>query len=247
MDNKIIKKISNNYENYTDTYKAIADVILKFDSTEHEKFNLTIKEFAEQAYCASSTIIQFIKTVGYNSYGLFKHDLNNPHKSKDDSLIRSLDIVNDFIVNNQELFDNLTNDIIHSKKIFFFSALHSRICVLDFTLKFQQINEKIFFEFDQIQQEKLVHHVTPDDLVIIVSNCGNCKILNDIANRLNPKAKYLITNRYNSLLSKKVDSTICIDNHLDQLDTFLTFPKESKYSLMNFFDNLFERILELQS
>ncbi|MGL5020482.1 MAG: MurR/RpiR family transcriptional regulator, partial [Mycoplasmatales bacterium] len=226
MNKKIIKKVNDNYKNYTDTYRSIADVLLKFDTNEQEKFNLTIKEFAEKSFCASSTIIKFIKTVGYNSYGLFKHDLNHPSKINDDSLYKSFDIVNDFINNNQKLFDTLAEDIIKSKKIFFFSTYHSRVSVLDFTLKFEHISKKVFFEFDEMQQEKLVHHVTKDDLVIIVSNCGNCKILNDIANRLEPRAKYLITNRYNSLISKKVDVSICIDNHLDNLDTFLTFPKE---------------------
>ncbi len=241
MNNYLIKKIKEDYYKLSDTNKIIADNILKTEN----KFDLSIQELSKISYCSNSSIINFCNILGYNSYKVFKHDLNKTNRKKHTSIIESFDIVENFITNNELIVEEFIEKIIKSKNVYIFATGQSRISAIDFYLRVnKKLNDKVIFEYEPTAQERTIKTINDKDLVIFISNSGKSRELLSFINKINLKEEniYLITNRDKSLLSKKIKKVINLNNKIESETNFKEFPRESKYSLLYFFDIIFSKI-----
>ncbi len=241
MNNDLIKKIKEDYYNLSDTNKIIADNILKTENT----FDLSIQELSKISYCSNSSIINFCNTLGYESYKVFKHDLNKTNTKEHTSIIESFNIVEDFINKNKKIVDSFIKKILNSNNVYIFATGQSRISAIDFYLRAnKKLNDKVIFEYEPSAQERTIKTINDKDLVIFISNSGKSRELLAFINKINLKEEntYLITNRDKSLLSKKIKNVINLNNQIESETNFKEFPRESKYSLLYFFDLVFSSI-----
>ncbi len=241
MNNDLIKKIKEDYYNLSDTNKIIADNILKTEGT----FNLSIQELSKASYCSNSSIINFCNTLGYESYKVFKHDLNKTNTKEHTSIIESFDLVETFIKNNNKLINTFIKKINSSNNIYIFATGQSRISAIDFYLRVnKKLDDKVIFEYEPSAQERTIKTINNSDLVIFISNSGKSRELLSFITKIDVKDDniFLITNRDKSLLSKKIKNIINLNNQIESETNFKEFPRESKYSLLYFFDIIFSRI-----
>lgn len=237
--NTVIKKIKADYFSMSDTFKLIADTVIKHQ----DHFNLTVKELSEHSYCAQSTVIKFCNSLGYDSYKVFKHEINGVDQNNFSSLTKSFELVDTYIRENQELINTLVSSIKESKQVYIFASGQSRVSAIDFYLKVNKVlNDRVIFEYEPAIQSRFIKTLSKDDLVIFVSNSGLSKELISFLPKIKAHCQqiFLVTNRSNSTLSNNIEKSIILNNSIESQHDFKEFPKESKYSLLYFFDYIFE-------
>lgn len=243
--NVVLKKIKADYFNMSDTYKLIADTVIKHQ----HNFTLTVKELSEESYCAQSTVIKFCNSLGYESYKIFKHELNSTDQTYFSSLTKSFELVDQYIKENSLLVDKLINSIVQSNQVYIFASGQSRVPAIDFYLKVNKIlNDQVIFEYEPAIQSRSIKTIGSKDLVIFISNSGQCKELISFLPRIKKQCEhtFLVTNRENSPLATSIDDSICIKNNIESQHNFKEFPTESKYSLIYFFDYIFNQLRTLK-
>jgi|GEM_PF-6165949 len=238
--NNLRKNIKESYHDLTDTNKLISDVILNNKTSD---FNLNITQLAQKSYCSNSAIIKYIKYFGYSSYKVFKADLNSASQDNFTSYINSLKLVEDYFNDNPEVIEDFIAQLENSNKVYLFAAGQSQISAIDFALKSNKLaTDKYIFEANMITQKLLISTISSNDSIIFISNSGEARELISFCSMIKNDNKILITNRHNSKLSKKIDKIICLNNTFEPPRTFKNYSCESKYTLLYFFDKIFETL-----
>lgn len=239
--NIVIKKIKADYFGMSDTYKLIADTVIRHQ----ENFTLTVKELSDESYCAQSTIIKFCNSLGYASYKVFKHEINMTDTSNFTTLTKSFELVDHLMLENAPLISNLVTNINNCNQVYIFASGQSRVPAIDFYLKVnKKLNDKVIFEYEPAIQKRVIKTISNDDFVILISNSGQCKELIAFLPLIEKQCKNitLVSNRDNSPLVNSVKDSIILNNNIESQHNFKEFPKESKYSLIYFFDLIFENL-----
>lgn len=237
--NNVMKKIKADYFGMSDTFKLIADTVIKHQ----DNFTLTVKQLSEESYCAQSTIIKFCNSLGYESYKVFKHEVNSVDQNNFSSLTKSFELVDNYIADNQTLINNLVQSIQNSNQVYIFASGQSRVSAIDFYLKVNKIlNDRVIFEYEPAVQSRFIKTLGSKDLVIFISNSGQSKELISFLSKVKLQSQniFLVTNRDHSTLSSNISNVIVLNNTIESQQNFKEFPKESKYSLIYFFDCIFE-------
>lgn len=238
--NHLKNLIQSEYSHLTDTNKLIADTILKYGDKD---FNYNLVTLAKKSYCSNSAITKFINYFGYTSYKIFVNDLNVKSNSQFDSLVKSFDLVEKYKKRPRNLRDTLLKELKKSKKVYLFASGQSKLAAIDFSLKGNKKEPgKYIFQSNSASQEVLIHTIADDDLVIFISNSGESRELIKFLQSIISKKIFLITNRDNSTLTNAIENVINLDNNIESQYTFKEFSKESKYTLLYFFDDLFEEL-----
>lgn len=242
--NAVIKKIKNDYFGMSDTYKLIADTILK----NQDNFDLTVKQLSEESYCAQSTIIKFCNSLGYDSYKIFKYEVNSSEQNNFSNLTTSFEIVENYIKVNNELITNFVQKILNSNQVYIFASGQSRVPAIDFYLKVNKIlNDRVIFEYEPAIQSRFIKTLSNDDFVIFISNSGQSKELISFLPAVKKQCDnlFLVSNRDHSTLSSKISNAIILNNVIESQQNFKEFPRESKYSLIYFFDYIFDLLRDI--
>jgi len=238
--NCLKKKIKDNYSRLTDANKLISDVILNCGDS---VFSLKITQLAQQAYCSNSAIIKYIKYFGYSSYKVFQAELNMPSGMNFNSYVNSLKIVEDYFNDHSARIEAFLNQLRQSNKVYIFAAGQSQLAAIDFMLKSNKVSaNKYIFEANMETQKLLISTISSNDTIIFISNSGEARELISFSSLIENEHKILITNRGQSTLSKKFDNVICLNNTFESPLTFKNFSRESKYTLLYFFDKIFEML-----
>ncbi|MGL4382656.1 MAG: MurR/RpiR family transcriptional regulator [Bacilli bacterium] len=235
--------ISDNYLNLSDTNKLISDVILEAPLYD---FTLNIASLAALSYCSSSAIIKYINYFGYSSYKVFKADLNKTDSNTYQSYLDSLKIVDVYLTHNNILISQLIEAIKKAQRVYLFAAGQSQLAAIDFMSKSNKMDpSKYLFESSMATQKLLLATISHHDLVIFISNSGEARELIAFNNIITNSNKYLVTNRSSSSLGQRFKKVIDLNNTFEDPLTFKNYSRESKYTLLYFFDRLFE-LLYLQ-
>ena len=236
--NALRKKIIQSYPTLTDTNKLISDVIKA-----HQPFTLKIRELSTLAYCSNSAIMKYIHFFGYTSYKVFQTDLNQEEEQAFYTYMKSFQIVNDYLYQNQELIENFILNINRSKNVYLFAAGQSQISAIDFMQKAnKQVPGKFIFESNMETQRLLLSTISDDDFIIFISNSGEARELIYFKSQIESSHITLITNREKSTLGKSITHVISLNNNFESPVTFKEFTRESKYTLLYFFDLIFEML-----
>lgn len=183
-----------NESNMDSTNWIIASTILNLG---HRIEFTSIKDLAEKCHVSEATISRFVRKLGYGSYGGLRQqaysitepnmtqmfhmssELLNLIKNKPDiylenysSLIStSLNDLKDSI--NHEQIDSLLHAIHKSKRIFIFSCSTSLMLGQIVQATLVNYGKIVSMGFNEEQQQALINHINPDDLVITISVFGN--------------------------------------------------------------------------
>ncbi len=94
MESKLRLQLKDDYYTYSPTNRLVVDNILNQEG----EFNLTIKELSKISFCSPSNVIKFYNSLGYKSYKVFCHELNNNDYDYHENIFSSFNLV-DWIVN----------------------------------------------------------------------------------------------------------------------------------------------------
>lgn len=236
--NELRKKIKESYRQLTQTNKLISDTILELKD---KPCHYTMVELAQKSFCSSSAITKYIQYFGYTSYKVFQADLNIQSEDKYQGYINSLSIVDEYFEKHPQMVQNFLKALKSSKKIYLFAAGQSQLSAIDFSLKVNKlIPEKVIFDPNMPTQRIFLSTISEKDAVIFISNSGEARELISFVSDFPTNKVFLITNRDTSKLASKMKNIINFNNTFESPVTFKDFSRESKYTLMYFFDCVFE-------
>lgn len=240
--NNLRKRIHSSYYELTNASKLIADVILSYGDKD---FDLNLVKLAEKAFCSNAAITKFIHYFGQQSYKVFVNELNKLDDNSGSTITQSIHLVDIYYKNHVVEVKRLIENIRKSKNIYLFASGQSQISALDFTTKCNKKQKgKYIFESSSETQRLLLHTTSKEDFVIFISNSGESRELLQFLKEISRENLCLITNRENSSLAKQIEHTISLNNTIETPLGFKEFSKESKYSLLYFFDCLFELLYQ---
>lgn len=205
----MIKKLILSFnDKLTIKEKEIAEYILE---NMNEVLKMTSAELAKRAGVGQSSVIKFIKKIGFNKYGYFKiqlsKELENEKIYKIKETIHSQIYVDDSLENiatktlneitkalektigniDYRYFETVIELIKKSKKILIIGSGMSSIVARDLEMKFIKINiEAVHYESSHIQLMRLAT-MDSKDLVIAISHRGETEDVIDVIKKAKKK------------------------------------------------------------
>lgn len=226
MNIYIIERIEEEYSNSSHSFQSIADCILSY---KEKTFDLTLAELAKQSFCAQSTVLRYIKNLGFESYTIFKHEINSDDYSAKNNVLLSINLVE----GNKHLdsfLHKLINDIHAHKEVYIIAAGFSEIAAYDFYLKTKTINYNFKYINEPDQLSPKLDANSSEAIYLFISNSGRTNKWVKLAQNLNTNNTYLITNRETSPLSSYVGNAISLNN---TIETEYIFKEQPYFSLLS--------------
>jgi len=188
----VLDYIRQNYENFTDREKLIADYLL---STKESIINLSAKEIGDITNTSAATVIRFSKKVGFNSLNEMKLKLSislndNEENQKFEYLDRdletrdiiygiknSIDVVMEKTVKllKEDEFEKAVDLLVNANNIYIYSVGVSGLVGLDFYYKLSRINKRCIAHTDTHLQMTSSILMQPGDVAVAISYSGNTK------------------------------------------------------------------------
>lgn len=188
----ILEYIKQNYEDFTDSEKLIADYLL---SNNESIINLSAKEIGEITNTSAATLIRFSKKLGFESLNEMKLKLSmslRDIKEKADfeyinkklettdiiyGIKKSIDKVMDKTVNliQEEDLEKAIDLLSQAKNIYIYSVGVSGLVGQDFYYKLSRINKRCIAHVDTHLQITSSILMEPEDVAVAISYSGTTK------------------------------------------------------------------------
>ncbi|GAA0099775.1 MurR/RpiR family transcriptional regulator [Paraclostridium bifermentans] len=188
----ILEYIKQNYEDFTDSEKLIADYLL---SNNESIINLSAKEIGEITNTSAATLIRFSKKLGFESLNEMKLKLSmslRDIKEKADfeyinkklettdiiyGIKKSIDKVMDKTVNliQEEDLEKAIELLSKAKNIYIYSVGVSGLVGQDFYYKLSRINKRCIAHVDTHLQITASILMEPEDVAVAISYSGTTK------------------------------------------------------------------------
>lgn len=188
----ILEYIKQNYEDFTDSEKLIADYLL---SNNESIINLSAKEIGEITNTSAATLIRFSKKLGFESLNEMKLKLSmslRDIKEKADfeyinkklettdiiyGIKKSIDKVMDKTVNliQEEDLEKAIDLLSKAKNIYIYSVGVSGLVGQDFYYKLSRINKRCMAHVDTHLQITSSILMEPEDVAVAISYSGTTK------------------------------------------------------------------------
>lgn len=188
----VLDYIRQNYENFTDREKLIANYLL---SNKESIINLSAKEIGELTHTSAATLIRFSKKLGFNSLNEMKLNLsislndieeNSGFEYLDKKLEtkdiiygikNSIDAVMEKTVKliKEEELEQAVNLLNNANNIYVYSVGVSGLVGLDFYHKLSRINKRCIAHTDTHLQVTSSILMQPDDVAVAISYSGNTR------------------------------------------------------------------------
>lgn len=188
----ILEYIKQNYEDFTDSEKLIADYLL---SNNESIINLSAKEIGEITNTSAATLIRFSKKLGFESLNEMKLKLSmslRDVKEKADfeyinkklettdiiyGIKKSIDKVMDKTVDliQEEDLEKAIDLLSKAKNIYIYSVGVSGLVGQDFYYKLSRINKRCIAHVDTHLQITSSILMEPEDVAVAISYSGSTK------------------------------------------------------------------------
>lgn len=188
----VLDYIRQNYENFTDREKLIADYLL---STKESIINISAKEIGDITNTSAATVIRFSKKIGFNSLNEMKLKLSislndNEENQNFEYLDRdletrdiiygiknSIDVVMEKTVKllKEDEFEKAVDLLVNANNIYIYSVGVSGLVGLDFYYKLSRINKRCIAHTDTHLQMTSSILMQPGDVALAISYSGNTK------------------------------------------------------------------------
>lgn len=224
MQNNLFTQIRTKYNILSGTQKKIADFVL---SNADKVILYSISELAQQCDTSETTIMRFLRKLGFNSYQVFRvkmaQELSNESTQaiyeeikaddgikqiKQKVILLTINSINDLhkLLDDASL-DKVTNFINQSQRILFFGVGASGIIATDAYHKFLRLGLNVNICTDSHMMSILGAHTTQSDLIFAVSHSGESRELMDAIElaKENDTKVVVITSYANSTITKFAD------------------------------------------
>jgi len=223
----ILAEIRTKYNILSPTQKKIADVIL---NSGDKVVLMSISELAEKCETSETTIMRFLRKMGYDSYQVFRVRIAQEFSDKtpraiyeeikpDDSIesiknkvIQStINSINDLErLIDGELLNDVVNMMKNAERIYFFGVGASSAIALDAFHKFLRLGLNVYYCSDSHIMSIIGAHTTNSDLIFAISHSGESKEILDAVElaKENGTKVISITSYKNSSLTKLSEKVI---------------------------------------
>ena len=242
--NDVLIRIKQGMEDFSPNHQEIAKYILENpDCLE----TCTARELAEKTYSVPSSIISFSKKIGYSGFQEMKFNYGNSPfdcDNKERDFLRPFQLVNKLL--NTKVYNDTVNILINANRIYILAFQMSQVTALDFYLKVHKVDPtKIMFFRSFDEQVRSIPLLNKDDVVLMISNSGECQEIIDCHKYL-PEGikKILVTNGIESTLSEFCTHELSIGCFEKNILTFKEIPTDSRNALLYLMDRLFKDMIK---
>lgn len=248
MKNNLISEIKSKLNIFSPTQRNIAKYIL---SHTDKVVLLSISDLAMECSTSETTVMRFLKKLGYSSFQVFKVEMaqqisvKSPQavyediKLDDDvskvkqkiiySVNNSINELNNLL--NNETLNEVVNTLSNANKILFFGIGGSSLIAQDAFHKFLRLGLNVLYDTSPHLMNVHCTYTSKKDVLLLVSHSGESREVLECANlaRKNNAKIIALTSYKTSSLTKLVDFTL------------LSSSNESKYHT----DAMVSRIIQL--
>lgn len=232
MSNSLLTRISNQFNEFSNTEKRISTYILN-----HPELipNMTTRELALKADVSEASVIRFAKKIGIGSFKTFKIALAQELAVKEEyitdfSILQKKDspfemfqkvvhVNKNAIERTMESLDKkeleeAVDALKSARKIIFYGIGGSSIAAIDALYKFTKLGFQVEFNSDFHYMLSMVPHLNEEDVFVAISMSGKTKEVLDLSRIAQEKgAKVIaITNISKSPLFKEADIRLATPN-----------------------------------
>ncbi|MDT2760143.1 MurR/RpiR family transcriptional regulator [Enterococcus xiangfangensis] len=242
--NDVLLRIQQCMEDFSPNHLEIAKYIL---ANPHCLEDYTARELAEKTYSVPSSIISFSKKIGYSGFQEMKFNYGNSPLEMDRTekdILRPYQAVYKLL--NTKNYLETVAALINAKRIYIFAFQMSQVAALDFYLKVHKVDPtKIIFFRSFDEQVRNIPLLSKDDIVLMISNSGECQEIIDCQKYL-PKGikKILVTNGIESTLSEFCTYELSIGCFEQDILTFKEIPTDSRNALLYLMDRIFNDMIK---
>lgn len=227
MKNSILTEIRTKYNEFSPTQKNIADFILE---NLDKVILLSIGDLAGYCNTSETTIMRFMRKLGYDSYQVFKvmiaqeiaenttQSIYEEIRENDDvrqiakkvifSTVNSIEDLNNLLDN--DTLQRVVEKIKNARRVLIFGSGASGAIAYDAFHKFSRLGINVVNCLDSHMMSILSAHTNPDELLIAISHSGESREILDAAElaKENGAAIVAITSYKHSSLTKYADEVI---------------------------------------
>lgn len=252
----LLAKISSYFPSLTKSEKKVAQFVL---ANPDEIESISIQQLAKKAKVGESTIIRFVKKVGFEGYqefklGIVKNQLNEIKLNieEDESLagfihqqlLTSLNETRQFLKEKEAELKRVAKKMVEADCIYVFAAGNSGTVADDLANRLVRIGKKAVFHADSHVQAINASVMTKNDLAFAISVSGNTEdiLLNLQLVKESGASIVALTNYMKSGITKLTDDVlICSSREFSSLYG----SNSSKITQLYALDVLFHEIVDL--
>jgi len=258
MNNKPFTEIRHKYNTLSTSQKLIADHIL--NDQKHAAMS-TISELAKSCNVSETTVVRFIKKLGYTSFQIFRIDMahefseisynqKSPHKLKIEDGYQDITVDDDVATINQKVIQSASiaiNDLkslidaasieavvtlfTKADKILFYGSGGSEVIALDAYHKFLRLGLNVTTHSNSHLMMIQAAHLSQTNIAVLISHTGESREVLEIAENVKNQGATII------------GITSYINSSLAKLSDIALF--SSTNQLKYYTDAMVSRILQL--
>lgn len=250
----VLAIISSYFPSLTKSEQKVAQYVLANPDSIEE---MAIQELAKKASIGESTIIRFVRKVGYTGYQDFKlalvksqilgeneNDKDNNKNIVHQQYIESINETMHFLSEQEDEVEIIAKRINEAESIYLFAAGNSTTIATDFTNRLVRTGKKAIFYPDSHIQAINASVMKKGDLAIAVSVSGNTEdiLLNLEVAKKTGASVVAITNYLNTGIFNLANNTlVCSSKEFSSIYGSFTAKVTQMYAI----DLLFHRLVDL--
>ncbi|RRF98103.1 MAG: MurR/RpiR family transcriptional regulator [Coriobacteriaceae bacterium] len=239
------RMIQEQFRSLSDANKAIAMVILSnFDNIS----DFSVSQVAKTASVSPAMVIKFSKKFGFSGFDELKYAAKYYSISSNSYVETISNAIFIAWCKNQEHVKPIAQQIHDASRVFIMAQANSANIAYDLSFRLSKIRTNVFLAREREQQRQAVISAEPGDVLLLVSNSGNCREIYDAFRELDPAKKLfeqsiLVTNNDKGRLLPYCHLKL-IGELADTEEYSQHLPFANKYSLMFMLDMIFFTIFD---
>lgn len=239
------RMITDRFNSMSMANKCIANVILSnFDNI----YEFSVSQIARTANVSPAMVVKFSKKLGFSGFDELKYAVKYFNLSTNSEIET---IANAIFISYSKNIDLVpaVADVIHTaRRVIIMGQANSANIAYDFFFRLSKIRTNVSLAREAEEQDQAIFSAQEGDIMLIVSNSGNCKEILSSFKRFDPEKKLrdqtiLVTNNEAARLMPYAHTAL-IGQLSDTEEYSQHLPFANKYSLLFLLDMIFFTILD---
>lgn len=237
--------IRERFQGMSDANRAIATVILSnFDSI----WEFSVSQVARTANVSPAMVVKFSKKLGFSGFDELKYAAKYFNLSSNSYVETIANAIFIPYYRNQDIIGDVAREVHDAQRVFIMAQANSANIAYDLFFRLSKIRCNVFLSREREEQRQSIFNAQAGDLLLVVSNSGNCREILDAFHELDPEhalrdQTILVTNNENAQLIPFAHKTLMgVLSDSEEYSQHLPFA--NKYSLMLLLDMIFFSIFD---
>lgn len=238
------RMITDSFNSMSWANQCIANVILSNFDHIHE---FSVSQVARTANVSPAMVVKFSKRFGFSGFDELKYAVKYFNLSTDSNIEKIANAIFISYSKNYDLVGDVADAVHAAERVFILGQANSANIAYDFFFRLSKIRSNVFLAREREEQRQAIFSAKEGDVLLLVSNSGNCRELLEILQQVDPECTLrnqtiLVSNNEKARL--RPYAHLCMFGQLSDTEEYSQhLPFANKYSLMFLLDMIFFDIL----